>query len=48
MLKAIAKQKRIVGFDVMELCPSEGQSACAYMAAKLAYKLIGYCLLQSK
>ncbi len=48
ILKTIAKQKRIVGFDIMELCPKEGQSACAFLAAKLAYKLIGYCLLQSK
>ena len=48
ILKTVAKQKHIVGFDLMELCPREGQSACAFLAAKLAYKLIGYCLLQSK
>ncbi len=46
MLKTIARQKHVVGFDLMELCPSEGSAACAFLVAKLAYKLIGYCLLQ--
>ena len=45
IIKAVAKQKHIVGFDLMELCPAEGPSACAFLAAKLAYKLIGYALL---
>ena len=42
LLKAVAAHKKIVGFDVMELCPSQGPAACAYTAAKLIYKLIGY------
>ena len=32
----------MVGFDVTELSPGEGPDACAYTAAKLVYKLIGY------
>lgn len=46
ILKTVARQKHVVGFDLMELCPKEGPSACAFLAAKLAYKLIGYSLLQ--
>ena len=42
LLAAIAKQRRIVGFDLTELSPGEGPEACAFAAAKLAYKIIGY------
>jgi len=42
LLREVARCKRIVGFDLVELCPSEGPLACAFLAAKLAYKLIGY------
>jgi len=42
LLREVAQRKRIVGFDLMEFCPSEGPLACAFLAAKLAYKLIGY------
>jgi len=45
LLKRIAKEKRIVGFDVMELAPREGPVACTYLAAKLTYKLIGLALI---
>ena len=42
LLREVAQSKRIVGFDVVELCPGEGPLSCAFLAAKLAYKLIGY------
>jgi len=42
LLKAVTRQRQVVGFDVVELCPREGPGACAYLAAKLAYKLMGY------
>jgi len=42
LLREVAKSKRIVGFDLVELCPDEGPRSCAFLAAKLAYKLIGY------
>ena len=42
LLKYMADRKRIVGFDIVELSPGEGPEACAFTAAKLAYKLIGY------
>ena len=42
LLRQVAEQRRIVGFDVVELSPSEGPEACAFAAAKLVYKTIGY------
>ncbi len=41
LLAAIARQRKIVGFDLTELSPGEGPEACAFAAAKLAYKIIG-------
>ncbi len=42
LLRYVAERRRIVGFDIVELSPDEGPEACAFTAAKLAYKLIGY------
>ncbi len=42
LLRAVASGKQIVGFDLVELCPREGPGSCAFLAAKLAYKLVGY------
>ena len=42
LLREVSKSRRIVGFDLVEFCPAEGPLACAFTAAKLAYKLIGY------
>ena len=44
LLKTVAAERSIVGFDVVELAPDEGPEACSYTAAKLVYKLIGYAL----
>jgi len=46
LLRAVTLHKNVVGFDLVELCPKEGTSACAFLAAKLAYKLIGYAVSQ--
>lgn len=43
LLKAVVETKKVVGFDLVELCPGQGTDSCAFLAAKLAYKLIGYC-----
>jgi len=40
----IAEVKKIIGADVVELCPSGTSEAADFTAAKLAYKLIGYAL----
>ena len=45
LLRAVSKEREIVGFDVTELAPEEGPEACSYTAAKLVYKLIGYALV---
>jgi len=42
IMRAVAQRRKIVGLDVVELCPPEGPTACSYTAAKLTYKLIGY------
>jgi agmatinase len=47
LLKAVAQTRRMVGFDLVELSPSQGTESCAYLAAKLAYKLMGYATLRS-
>lgn len=44
LLKLVTQHKRIIGFDLVELCPSQGPASCAFTAAKLAYKLIGYAV----
>ena len=46
LLKTIALRKHIVGFDLVEFCPQEGPSSCAFLLAKLVYKFIGYAVLQ--
>ncbi|MBI2916548.1 MAG: agmatinase [Chloroflexi bacterium] len=43
-VRAVALRRRIVGFDVMELCPQAGPPACASTAASLVYKIVGYAL----
>ena len=44
LLAEVARTRRIVGFDVTELAPAYGPPACAQLAAKLAYRLIGLAL----
>ena len=41
LLAAVARSKRIVGFDVVELCPSNSK-APDFLAAKLIYTLLSY------
>ena len=50
LLRAVAEERNIVGFDITELSPGLGPPACAYTAAKLAYKLVAYtnCLSWQK
>ncbi len=42
LLRQVCRERKVVGFDVVELCPWAGPPSCAYVAAKLAYKLMGY------
>jgi agmatinase len=40
LLEIVSKNKNIVGFDVVELCPSNSNLAPDFLAAKLIYKLL--------
>ncbi|MFH1258025.1 MAG: agmatinase [Candidatus Micrarchaeota archaeon] len=44
ILQAISNRKKIIGADVVELLPTPGLHACDFLAAKLAYKIIGCAL----
>ena len=45
LLRKVSEDRKIVGFDVMELSPRQGPEACSYLAAKLVYKLIAYSMI---
>ena len=42
LLRDVTKDRKVVGFDVVELCPIKGQIASDFFAAKLIYRLLGY------
>jgi agmatinase len=42
LLRQMYQRTTIVGMDVVELCPMEGQARADFLAAKLVYKMIGY------
>jgi len=48
LLRDISKDKRIVGFDVVELCPIKGQISSDFLAAKLIYRILGYIFNNKK
>lgn len=41
-LKKVFQQKKVVGFDMVELAPIEGLRAPQFLAAKLYYKMLSY------
>ncbi|MFO7773113.1 MAG: agmatinase [Dehalococcoidia bacterium] len=47
IMKSVALHRHVVGFDLMEFCPAEGPGSCAFLLAKLAYKLIGCAVPQT-
>lgn len=42
LFRELCRRTTIVGMDVVELCPMEGQTRADFLAAKLVYKMIGY------
>lgn len=48
LLKKVAATRRIVGFDVVELCPNEYNRQCDYLAAKLIYRLLSFIFREGK
>jgi agmatinase len=41
-LKQVFKEKNVVGFDLVELCPNEIDKSSDFLAAKLYYKMLSY------
>ncbi len=41
-IKQLAREKHIVGFDIVELCPNPHNKAPDFLAAKLLYKMLSY------
>ncbi len=41
-LRDVMKNRNVVGFDVVELCPSETNKAPDFMAAKVIYQMLSY------
>ena len=48
LMRNVSKDKKIVGFDVVELCPIKGQVSSDFLAAKLVYRLLGYVFPMKK
>lgn len=48
VLREVARHRRIVGFDVVELAPLPGYVAPDFLAAKLVYRLLGYAFLLNR
>ncbi len=42
LLRAVCRNKNVVGFDVVELCPIENNKTPDFTAAKLIYKILAY------
>lgn len=42
-LKKVAEKKQIIGFDIVECAPKEGEILTQFNLAKLLYKILGYC-----
>jgi agmatinase len=41
-LRDVIKSKNVVGFDIVELCPSSGNKVPDFIAAKIIYQLLSY------
>jgi agmatinase len=46
ILQSVARHRHVVGFDLVEFCPSEGPSSCSFLLARLAYRVIGCAVPQ--
>lgn len=42
LIREVVKQRNMVGFDVVELCPDKHNKAPDFLAAKLLYKILSY------
>ncbi len=42
LIREVCRRKQVVGFDIVELAPIPGMVAPDFLAAKLAYRMMGY------
>jgi len=42
LIREVIKEKDLIGFDIMELCPDNNNKAPDFLAAKLLYKILSY------
>lgn len=42
LLRKVFENKKVVGFDILELCPNEKEKSSDFLAAKLYYKMLSY------
>jgi agmatinase len=42
LMKTVGKEKKVVGFDIVEVSPIPGNRTSEFAASKLAYKMMGY------
>jgi agmatinase len=48
LFREICQRTTVVGMDLVELCPMAGQTHADFLAARLAYKMIGYRFCQGR
>jgi len=48
LIETIAKNKNIIGFDVVELCPNENSNPSNFFTAKLIYKIMSFIELHKE
>lgn len=48
LLRTVCKERKVVGFDVVEIAPAEGSTLSEFTMAKLVYRLMGYVTEFSK
>ena len=47
-LKQVFREKNVVGFDIVELCPNSNDKSSDFLAAKLYYKMLSYKFLNDE
>src|SRR6056300_576564 len=47
-LKMVFREKNVVGFDIVELCPNPTDGSSNFLAAKLYYKMLSYKFLDQQ
>lgn len=46
-LKQVFKERNVVGFDIVELCPNDNHPSSNFVAAKLYYKMLSYKFMEN-